>query len=494
MRYVEAMTSPASSDRILVWFRNDLRLADNPAASAALRAKEALFVYIEETNAGLRPRGGASRWWLHHSLGSLARSLAERGQILLILKGDSCQLVPALAKGCRIDKVVWNRRYGQPDRNMDAAIKAELKAAGIAAESFNGALLYEPMEIRSKAGGPMRVFTPFWRACRAAREPDRPVAAPDRLPPPMTLPAGAPALADLGLLPTQPDWAGGLRASWEPGEAGAAARLADFLGGPLRNYGENRNRPDFVSTSRLSPHLAFGEISPRQIWHATEAARMAGQAAGNADDIQTFFSELGWREFSHHLLFHFPTLPHANYQPKFDAFPWQDDAEGLAAWQRGQTGYPIVDAGMRELWQTGFMHNRVRMIVASFLIKHLMIDWRLGESWFWDTLCDADPANNAASWQWVAGSGADAAPYFRIFNPVTQGEKFDPDGVYVRKFVPELARLPDKFIHKPWEAPHPIRQGAGILLGQTYPQPVVRHEHARQRALAAFQSLSGEPL
>lgn len=501
MRYLGAMTRLASAfvapspDRALVWFRSDLRLTDNPAVTAALAAREALFVFVEEMQDGLRPRGGASRWWLHHSLASLGRSLAERGQTLLILKGDSRQIIPALARQAGAGRVFWNRRYGQPERDLDAGIKAALKADGVIAESFNGALLYEPMEIRSKAGGPMRVFTPFWRACRALRDPARPVAAPERLPPPVpVMPEGAVPLAALELLPTRPDWAGGLRASWQPGEAGASARLAEFLSGPLRDYGENRNRPDSVSTSRLSPHLAFGEISPRQIWHATEAARMAGQAAGNEEDIGKFFSELGWREFSHHLLFHFPTLPTANYQPKFDAFPWQDDPAGLAAWQRGLTGYPIVDAGMRELWQTGFMHNRVRMIVASFLIKHLMIDWRLGESWFWDTLCDADPANNAASWQWVAGSGADAAPYFRIFNPVTQGEKFDPDGVYVRKFVPELARLPDKFIHKPWEAPHPIRQAAGIMLGQTYPKPVVQHEHARQRALAAFQSLSGESL
>ena len=480
------------SHRALCWFRSDLRLTDNAAVAASARAGEAIFVFIDETDGALRPRGEAGRWWLHHSLARLGDSLAAHGQQLLLLKGESRVLLPRLARDFEVDLVVWNRRYGAAEREIDAAIKAELKSQSIAAESFNGALLYEPMEIRSKAGGPMRVFTPFWRACRASRAPDLPIPAPASLPPLPVLPE-APERRDLGsldLLPKHPDWAGGLRNSWSPGEAGAQEGLSAFLSGALRNYGENRNRPDFVSTSRLSPHLAFGDISPRQIWHATEAARMAGQAAGSADDIEKFYSELGWREFSHHLLFHYPNLATVNYQPKFDDFPWADAEPNLRAWQRGRTGYPIVDAGMRELWQTGFMHNRVRMIVASFLIKHLLIDWRFGESWFWDTLCDADPANNAASWQWVAGSGADAAPYFRIFNPVTQGEKFDPEGTYIRRFVPELARLPDKFIHKPWEAPHPIRQGAGILLGQTYPAPIVQHEQARQRALAAFQSLS----
>lgn len=495
-RYVPTMTktsTPLSPPRrALVWLRADLRLADNPALALGAEAEELIIVFIDETQPNLRPRGGASAWWLHHSLASLATSLAARGQVLHLLRGDSSELVPRLARDWQVDAVAWNRRYGLAERDADAAIKGKLKADGRVAESFNGNLLYEPMEIRSKAGGPMRVFTPFWRACRLYREPPAPMPSPERLPPCPALPAvpELTSLAALNLLPTKPDWAGGLRAEWQPGEPGAAARIDAFLRGALDGYGENRNRPDRISTSRLSPHLAFGEISPRQVWHATESARLSGEAAGQSDDIEKFYSELGWREFAYHLLFHVPDLATRNYQPKFDAFPWQEDPAGLTAWQKGQTGYPIVDAGMRELWQTGFMHNRVRMIVASFLIKHLLVDWRLGEAWFWDTLCDADPANNAASWQWVAGSGADAAPYFRIFNPVTQGEKFDPAGEYVRRFIPELARLPDKFIHKPWEAPHPIRRAAGITLGDTYPAPIVQHEQARQRALAAFQSLA----
>jgi deoxyribodipyrimidine photo-lyase len=499
VRYVRRMTRSPAPRRALCWFRADLRLTDNPALTAAATAGEAVLVFIDETNPALRPRGGAARWWLHHSLAALAQSLAQKGQTLLILRGDSEQLIPTLARAIEADLVVWNRRYGAPERAADGAIKAALKADGIGADSFNGALLHEPMEIRSKAGGPMRVFTPFWRACQALRQPAAPLPAPGTLPPApanatpsmLALP-GVMTLDQLGLLPSRPDWAGGLRAEWQPGEAGAAARLTTFLAGALKGYAEARNRPDFVSTSRLSPHLAFGDISPRQVWHATEAARLAGIAAGDHRDIDVFYSELGWREFSHHLLFHYPDLATANYQAKFDAFPWQQDEPALRAWQRGRTGYPIVDAGMRELWQTGFMHNRVRMIVASFLIKHLMVDWRHGEAWFWDTLCDADPANNPASWQWVAGSGADAAPYFRIFNPVTQGEKFDPEGQYIRRFVPEIARLPTKFLHKPWEAPHPIRRAAGIQLGETYPSPIVQHEHARARALAAFQSIARE--
>jgi deoxyribodipyrimidine photo-lyase len=299
------------------------------------------------------------------------------------------------------------------------------------------------------------------------------------------------SLDDLGLLPRNPDWAEGFSEHWQPGEAGALIRLADFVDGPLKGYSENRDRPDFPSTSRLSPHLAHGDISPRQIWHAVETMQLAGELQANERDVTKFFAEIGWREFSHHLLFHFPHLPHANYQPRFDAFPWREDAPALRAWQRGRTGYPMVDAGMRELWQTGFMHNRVRMITASFLIKHLMIHWKAGEEWFWDTLLDADPANNAASWQWVAGSGADAAPYFRIFNPFGQGEKFDPKGEYVRRFVPEIADLPDDVIHTPWLASPAVLARAGVKLGVTYPAPIVSHEMARERALAAFQSISG---
>lgn len=475
--------------RALHWFRHDLRLADNPALSLAATARECLTVFILEDNAGHRPRGGANRWWLHHSLAALEAGLRMKGGALLLLRGDSRALIPSLAARLGCDLVTWNRRYGAAERETDGAIKRGLGEKGIRAESFNGALLYEPMEIRSKAGGPMRVFTPFWKACRALREPSVPLPAPEWLPPAGITLEDAVPLAALGLLPNQPDWAAGLRATWIPGEHGARKRLGAFIDNGLNGYADNRDRPDLSSTSRLSPHLAAGEISPRQVWHAVNQSMLEGGGGASLRDVEKFTAELGWREFSYHLLFHFPSLPHANFQPRFDAFPWLSDPAVLRAWQRGLTGYPLVDAGMRELWQTGTMHNRVRMIVASFLIKHLMQDWRTGEAWFWDTLCDADPASNAASWQWVAGSGADAAPFFRIFNPIGQGQKFDPHGAYVRRFVPEIAGLPDEFIHCPWEAPPALRAKAGVTLGETYPEPIVPHGAARERALAAFKAI-----
>lgn len=479
--------------RALHWFRNDLRLGDNPALARASTAGALLTVFVLEDNADHRPRGGASRWWLHHSLAALQANLAAQGCSLLLLRGDSRVLVPALAAHLDCDLVTWNRRYGAAERGTDGAIKQQLNRCGIRAESFNGALLYEPMEIRSKAGGPMRVFTPFWRACRALREPAVPLPPPRSNPGNPVLPgevASPTTLEDFALLPSAPDWAGGLRSSWTPGEQGAQAVLERFIADGLAGYAENRDRPDLPATSRLSPHLAAGDISPRQVWHSLSRAVLEGRSRASERDLDKFLSELGWREFSYHLLFHFPDLPHANFQPKFDAFPWLRDKTALRAWQRGKTGYPLVDAGMRELWQTGTMHNRVRMIVASFLIKHLMQDWRAGEAWFWDTLCDADPASNAASWQWVAGSGADAAPFFRIFNPIAQGRKFDPTGDYVRRFIPEIAALPDEYLHCPWEAPAAIREKAGVRPGETYPHPIVPHDAARERALAAFKAIS----
>jgi deoxyribodipyrimidine photo-lyase len=474
--------------RALHWFRGDLRLADNPALLEAARAQATAFVFIDEMNPDFRPRGGAKAWWLHGALASLQAEIEARGSSLHLLRGDSHLLIPHLARTLGCDLVTWNRRYGLAERENDTTIKATLKDAGIAVRSFNAALLYEPWEITTQAGTPMRVFTPFWRACRALRPPAPPLSTPERLPPPLPV-AEAQSLASLRLLPTTPDWAAGLRAAWQPGEAGAAAALGVFLEGPFAGYGDNRDRPDFPSSSRLSPWLASGEISPRQVWHAAEHARLSGQTRANEKDEAKFFAELGWREFSYHLLYHFPEFATRNHQSRFDGFPWRESAAELTAWQRGMTGYPLVDAGMRELWQTGFIHNRVRMVAASFLTKHLMLDWRAGERWFFDTLVDADAASNAASWQWVAGSGADAAPYFRIFNPVMQGEKFDPDGDYVRRFVPELSRLPARYIHKPWEAPPAVRANAGVVLGQNYPAPIVKHEHARERALAAFASL-----
>lgn len=483
--------SPASR-KTLCWLRHDLRLADNPALHEAAKAGALHLVFIDETNPSLRPRGAASRWWLHHSLTVLTQEIAARGGTLSLLKGDSAQLIPTLARNLGCDLITWNRRYGEAERAVDGAIKTALKTAGHRVESFNSHLLREPFEVKSQAGGPMRVFTPFWKAARALGEPAQPLPAPTRLPPAPAPIAEAVTLDSLALLPTMPDWAGGMRKTWQPGEAGALKRLDAFINGPLDGYAANRDRPDIPSTSMLSPHIAFGELSPRQIWHQVRGRLEAGTLLASEKDCDKFLAEVGWREFAYHLLFHYPTLPNENYQAKFNAFPWREDAAALRAWQRGRTGYPLVDAGMRELWQTGFMHNRVRMICASFLIKHLLIDWREGEKWFWDTLCDADPANNAASWQWVAGSGADAAPYFRIFNPIGQGEKFDANGDYIRHYVPELARLRSEYIHKPWDAPPAVLAAAGVKLGETYPKPIVAHDMARARALAAFQTLNAD--
>ena len=463
----------------IVWFREDLRLSDNPALCAALDSgAPVLCVYVfDRRSPGLRAPGGASRWWLHHALAALDADLRQRGGRLDIFEGEATAILSGLVEQTGAAALFWNRRYDGAGIAIDKRLKSEL-GAKIRVESFNGKLLAEPWEIKTKTGGPFRVFTPFWRALLAHGEPPAPLPAPRemRFAP---RPAGATTLEALRLLPTKPDWAGGLREAWTPGEDGARVRLAEFLESGLAAYAEGRDLPAENFVSRLSPHLAFGEISPRQIFAATRHAAAADARLQKSAD--KFLSEIGWREFSYHLLFANPDLATANFDRRFDAFDWpRTNNAHLAAWRKGQTGYPIVDAGMRELWATGFMHNRVRMIAASFLIKHLMIDWRVGEQWFWDTLCDADPASNPASWQWVAGSGADAAPYFRIFNPILQGEKFDPEGAYVRRWVPELADMPANFIHKPWTAPRPPAR---------YPAPIVDHGAARARALAAFARL-----
>ncbi|MBV6657304.1 MAG: deoxyribodipyrimidine photo-lyase, partial [Devosiaceae bacterium] len=428
------------------------------------------------------------RWWLHHSLISLRKALEGLGVPLILRRGDARTMVPQLAEQLGAQRVVWNRRYSGGGIAQDTAIKADLKAAGFEVTSHNGHLLYEPWTVKTGSGGNFRVFTPFSRAARATGAPARPQSAPDAMvgvsnPPPSD------DLAAWALTPDAPDWSGGLADRWTPGPAGATARLERFVADALAGYPDKRNNPGIEATSLLSPHLRFGEISPRTLWHAAEVSQAP------RDAVFKFHQELLWREFSYQLLYTSPDLHRDNHQPKFDRFPWADTAaepakSHLRAWQKGLTGYPIVDAGMRELWHTGWMHNRVRMVVGSFLVKHLLLDWRLGEDWFWDTLVDADPANNAASWQWVAGSGADAAPYFRVFNPVLQGEKFDGDGAYTRKWVPELSKLPKKFLHKPWEAPAKVLAEAGVALGESYPRPIVDHAWARQRALDAFKSLS----
>ena len=484
------MSSPS-----IVWFRDDLRLADHPALIAAIARKEPVipvFILDEESD-GIRPLGGAVRWWLHHSLTSLSEQLAAKGVPLLVFRGPARDVMASLAKKLKPGAVFWNRRYRKPEIAVDSAIKDDLKAKGIAAESFSGTLLFEPWTVKSQAGTPMRVFTPFYRAATAPGEPAPPAPAPRSIPGHDVTPkaAGALSIDKLALLPTKPDWSGGMRAEWTPGEKGARKRLDVFLKGGLAGYKEGRNFPGRPSTSKLSPHLRFGEISARQCWHAAGIAVETGQSDASDSDLAHFRSELGWREFSYHLLFNLDDIARENMQKRFDAFRWAQNAEQLRAWQRGQTGYPIVDAGMRELWQTGWMHNRVRMIVGSFLVKHLMIDWREGEDWFWDTLVDADMASNPASWQWVAGTGADAAPYFRVFNPVLQGEKFDPDGAYVKRFVPELASMPPKYIHSPWTAPASVLKEAGVSLGFDYPHPMVDHQAARDRALSTFEALKG---
>jgi deoxyribodipyrimidine photo-lyase len=468
----------------IVWFRDDLRLADHPALAAGAKAGTLTCVFLlDEESAGIRPHGVASRWCLAQSLRALDADLHSLGQRLVLRRGKAEDAIPALTREAGATQVYWNRRYDRAGIVVDNAVIAALKAQGVSGGTFPGNLLVEPGKLLNKDGGPLRVFTPFWKRVLSLGEPRKPLPAPKQLPPPVEI--ASDRLDDWHLEPTKPDWAGGLRDTWTPGEAAARERLADFLDS-ISGYADQRDRPDKPATSRLSPHLRFGEISPAEIFHA---ARFAADKGAPSRDIEKYLSELGWREFSYHLLHHFPELATSNLQSRFDAFPWRSDAAALKAWQRGRTGYPIVDAGMRELWHTGWMHNRVRMVVASFLIKHLLIDWRIGEQWFCDTLVDADPANNTASWQWVAGSGADAAPYFRIFNPVLQGEKFDPDGVYVRRWVPEIAALPDRLLHKPWMASPLELAEAKVTIGKTYPDPIVDHDMARKRALAAFDRI-----
>ena len=477
----------------IVWFRDDFRLADNPALTAASTGDAAVIaVYVFDATAEPRPQGAASRWWLHGALESLASDLAAHGVPLLILAGPHRETMIRLVDQLDAASVHWSRRYDAAGVAIDSALKTHWRAQGRAAHSHKATLLYEPWEVRGRTGDPLRVFTPFWRAARAIGEPGQPLPVPRGLRGATIADAGALGavpLAALGLRPTRPDWAGGLRATWTPGEAAASRQCVSFIATGLDGYGDGRNRPDRPMTSALSPYLRSGHISPRQLWHAIGSAVQSGASAASDGDVAKFRAELGWREFSYSLLFHHTALHRRSVQPRFEAFPWRDDPAGLRAWQRGLTGYPLVDAGMRQLWTTGWMHNRVRMVAASFLIKHLLVDWRLGEDWFWDTLVDADPASNPASWQWVAGSGADAAPYYRIFNPVLQGETYDPKGDYVRRYVPELARLPAGLIHQPWTATPAELRAAGVILGETYPRPIVDHAAARARALAALETL-----
>lgn len=471
----------------IVWLRQDLRLADNPALAAAAASKRPLIVLyvLDDETSGAWRMGGASRWWLHKSLTALSGDLAKRGISLTLRRGDAAKIVPGVVRESGAGAVYWNRLYEPHARTRDETIKAALKKSGVAVESSNGALMFEPWTIRTKAGEPFKAFTPFWRAC--LQQTTRAVVPALRKLIAHTPAVPSDALESWQLLPTKPNWANGFEPLWKPGEAGALRALDRFLSNNLEHYPDARDQLGADGTSRLSPHLHFGEISPPQVRTATESAAAHEPRLQRGAD--KFLTELGWREFSTNLLFYWPTLPEKNWRDSFDAMPWRDDDAGFEAWTRGRAGYPVVDAAMRELWHTGYMHNRARMIVASFLIKHLMIDWRRGEAWFWDTLLDADLANNAASWQWVSGSGADAAPYFRIFNPVTQGERYDADGAYVRRWLPELAGLDNAYLHSPWTAPESALDRANVKLGQTYPHPIVDHAEARARALAAFAQL-----
>ena len=440
---------------VLLWFRQDLRLSENPALAAVLdRGSPVIpvFVWAPEEE-GAWPPGAASRWWLAQSLASLDADLRRRGSRLIVARGPSAKALPRLAAESGATAVFWNRRYEPAAVERDTKVKAALRARGLQAESFNASLLFEPWTIRNQSGQPFRVFTPFWRTCLAKPTPPPWKDAPPRLLPVSDWP-GSLKIADLQLEPVV-DWAAGFREVWQPGEAGAGRQLDRFLEEALSAYPSDRDRPGISGTSRLSPHLHFGELGPAQVWRAVQSSMRGRVAAAEA-----YLRQLGWREFAHHLLYHFPNTPQAPLRSEFANFPWKSKAELFKAWTTGRTGYPLVDAGMRELWRTGWMHNRVRMVAASFLVKHLLISWQEGAAWFWDTLVDADLANNTLGWQWVAGCGADAAPYFRIFNPVMQAAKFDPDEAYVRQWVKDRVA------------------------------PIVDHDEARHRALAALAAMA----
>lgn len=475
---------------VIVWFRHDLRLSDHAALTAAVATGAPvvpLYVLDDDAPVAWTP-GGASRWWLHKSLEKLAQSIDGIGGSLILRRGDTADVLAKVVAESGASAVYCSRSYEPWARDLEIRVRDRLHGVGVQLKRFPGALLHEPDRLKTQAGGSFKVYSPFWRALSASFAAGTPLPAPSKIAGP-DKPVMSEVLSSWELLPTKPDWAGGLRAVWQPGEESARQRLDLFLRTGLHSYAEDRNRPDLPRTSRLSPHLHFGEISPRQCWHAANLYAGSPGVRGLDKGLETFLKEVVWREFSYHLLFHFPELPETPFRSEFGQFPWRDDEVLLKAWQRGLTGYPIVDAGMRELWATGWMHNRVRMIAASFVIKDLLISWQRGEAWFWDTLVDADLASNAASWQWVAGSGADAAPYFRIFNPVSQGQKFDPEGTYVRRWVPELSRLPASVIHEPWTAPALVLEAAGVRLGDTYPLPIVDHALQRQAALAGYEQI-----
>jgi len=474
----------------IVWFRRDLRLTDHAALAAALAAADRivpLYIHAPDEEHPWAP-GGASLWWLHHSLRALAATLEARGSRLILRCGPTLETLREIAAETGAVSIHWNRGYEPAVIARDTRIKSALRADGLDVDSHAGNLLFEPWTIRNGSGAPFRVFTPFWRACgRNLSTVPAPLPAPSHLRSPPTLPSLD--LDELDLLPTRP-WAHHFPDQWTPGESAALARLDAFLDGPVERYQTERNRPDEAGTSGLSPHLHFGELSPRQVLAATWAR--AGEATTVKDSgPEVFLREIGWREFAHHVLYAFPHTSDAPLDTRFEQFEWRSEPALLKAWQQGRTGIPIVDAGMRELWQTGWMHNRVRMIVASLLTKNLGLSWLEGARWFHDTLLDADLAANTLGWQWAAGCGADAAPYYRIFNPILQAERFDPERRYLRRWVPELAELPDAWIHQPFKAPEAVLAAAGIELGRDYPRPIVDLAGSRDRALATWQRMRG---
>jgi len=480
------MNENAPRDTAIWWIRRDLRVADNPALLAAAEHQRVIAVYIHEPGDDL---GAASAWWLHHGLLALQQTLCKLGSSLILRQGRAHEVLDSLIHDNGVTAVYWNRQYSLAQRDRDIQIKQALRERGLRVESFNSHLLFEPWQ-NTREGQPYKVFTPLWKACLKQGIDHTPHSAPTRLPP--TPQINSEPIEALNLLPHIP-WDGGLRSTWNVGEHPAWQQLQAFLTQHLHDYPEGRNRPAEPGSSRLSPHLAFGEISPRQIIYAVRAQQHAHPA--NSDEaVRIFLSELGWREFGYHLLYHHPASIQEPLNPRWGVLQWPEvDQTYWSAWTRGQTGIPLVDAGMRELWHTGWMHNRVRMNVASLLTKNMLIPWQHGERWFADTLVDFDLASNVQGWQWTAGCGADAAPYFRIFNPALQGEKFDPDGAYIRRWIPELAHLPARWIHRPWEAPAPILQSAGVTLGINYPKPVVDLAASRQRALAFFAALKQAP-
>lgn len=473
----------------VVWFRRDLRLADNPALTAALSHSERvipLYIHAPDEESPWAP-GSASRLWLHHSLEALDARLRDYGSRLILRQGPARTVIEHLFSETRVESVWWNRLYEPAIVKRDSNLKQWLRTQGLKAHSFNAALLHDPWEVETGEGKPYKVFTPFWNKIKtrpvreALAEPDDMPAVCNRI--------GSESITDLDLMPGR-DWTKRIMSGWTPGELGAHSSFEPFLECGLPGYKQGRDLPAASATSRLSPHLHWGEIGPVQVWHTVKEYAAQHSEYGLGVSSETYLSELAWREFAHHLLYHFPQTPLEPLDKRFKEFPWAKNyAARLRAWQRGETGIPIVDAGMRQLWASGWMHNRVRMVVASFLTKNLLIPWQEGARWFWDTLVDADLANNTLGWQWTAGSGADAAPYFRIFNPVRQGERFDEQGDYVRCWIPELNRLPGEYIHAPWTAPAETLASADIELGKHYPAPIVDLRDSRQRALAAFDTI-----